>query len=381
MGIGNVLAQLFVEVKADTSQLSKGLKDAEKEAKGLTDSLGSLGKLLPALTVVSVVTGFAMMIHKAAEFGETVTNMATRTGMSTDAVQHLGNAAKLSGGSLQSLEQIIKLMQTSIGQAATLGGAAAASFERIGLSIRQIQGLSPDKQFYAIAAAIAAIPDMSSKVAAVRDIFGRSGTEVLVYIENLERAGALPIVTATQIKTLADAKLSIEKMDIAWTNLQNTFTATILPNLTPLINALADIINLIGNLQNQWPFAPQVAINAGLVPGPSGGWVVPPPGYGNEPYVPTPSTYPKGGSGLPWNPGGQGPFGYASGGIAMTPQMAMVGESVPEAIIPLSQMGGNNITIQAGAFMGNENDARRFARLIQDYLREDNRIRTTIRGT
>ena len=33
-------------------------------------------------------------------------------------------------------------------------------------------------------------------------------------------------------------------------------------------------------------------------------------------------------------------FGYATGGIAMTPQLAMVAERKPEAIIPLDDLGG-----------------------------------------
>ena len=77
---------------------------------------------------------------------------------------------------------------------------------------------------------------------------------------------------------------------------------------------------------------------------------------------------------------GLGPqYAYASGGFAMSPQIASVGEAGPEAIIPLSKMGGmggTNVTIQAGAFMGSREDARNFARMLQEIMRNENNTRT-----
>jgi hypothetical protein len=65
--------------------------------------------------------------------------------------------------------------------------------------------------------------------------------------------------------------------------------------------------------------------------------------------------------------------------------MGLVGESGPEAIIPLSHMspalagGGGGDTyevhIHAGAFTGTEIEARSFARHMAKYLREENKRR------
>jgi len=77
---------------------------------------------------------------------------------------------------------------------------------------------------------------------------------------------------------------------------------------------------------------------------------------------------------------GLGPkYAYASGGIASSPQIASLGEAGPEAVIPLSKMGGmggTNVTIQAGAFMGSREDARSFARMLQELMRNENNTRT-----
>lgn len=70
--------------------------------------------------------------------------------------------------------------------------------------------------------------------------------------------------------------------------------------------------------------------------------------------------------------------GFADGGIATRPIAGVFGEAGPEALIPLkgnNQLGTtniNNITIQVGALLGNDNDARIFAQRINDFLIEEN---------
>jgi len=68
------------------------------------------------------------------------------------------------------------------------------------------------------------------------------------------------------------------------------------------------------------------------------------------------------------------------GGIIRKPTLALLGESGGEAVVPLGNTTTTgktevNINISAGALMGNESEARRFARLIHRYLREEDRTR------
>ena len=70
----------------------------------------------------------------------------------------------------------------------------------------------------------------------------------------------------------------------------------------------------------------------------------------------------------------------ANGGPVSSGKSYLVGERGPEmfvpsrsgTIVPNSALGGVNITIQAGALMGNQNEARQFARSIYDALADEN---------
>ncbi len=74
---------------------------------------------------------------------------------------------------------------------------------------------------------------------------------------------------------------------------------------------------------------------------------------------------------------------HAAGGIFNQPTLGIIGEAGPEAVIPLDRLnnispqGGNyTVNISAGAFMGSREDARNFARMIQEVMRNENNTRT-----
>ncbi len=69
---------------------------------------------------------------------------------------------------------------------------------------------------------------------------------------------------------------------------------------------------------------------------------------------------------------------FQHGGIVTKPTLGMIGEAGPEAVIPLSRTGGMgstyNITIQAGAFLGNRSDAEKFGDWIMQIVRKKQRL-------
>ena len=102
--------------------------------------------------------------------------------------------------------------------------------------------MSPEEQFRAIAAAIAAIPDPAARAAAAMDIFGRTGVELLpLFASNLAeieaRAERLGIVLS------ADQTAAIEEMNDSLSLVRKTFDGIIgqvTANLAPVVTALAE---------------------------------------------------------------------------------------------------------------------------------------------
>ena len=66
--------------------------------------------------------------------------------------------------------------------------------------------------------------------------------------------------------------------------------------------------------------------------------------------------------------------GLAHGGIVTSPTLAMVGENGPEAVIPLSQMGGLTINFNESVFMEKEESINKLADRIYRVIKRDQRF-------
>jgi hypothetical protein len=126
-----------------------------------------------------------------------------------------------------------------------------------------------------------------------------------------------------------------------------------------LIGKINDLINAI--LQGLYPALDGIAGRAGTIgpaPGGGGGPVEePPPGRPGSPGTPNQPTNPNQPPPLPGPNDSPGPIPLAAGGIITTPTFALVGESGPEAVVPIpvynamldganQQQGGNSYSVQ-----------------------------------
>jgi hypothetical protein len=246
-GLDKALTDTDNKVSSAMGNVGKSVKEVQSPVSNLA---GLFSSLLPAIGVAGIISGLQAILTEGAAAGDSLVNMSIRTGIATDALQRLGYAAELGGGSLASMESIIRYMQSAIGGAIQGVGNMGETFKKLGLSVRELQSLSPDQQFYRIAEAVEAIPDPSEKVRAYREIFGRAGTDVAVYVQNLEAAGRLPILTQEQINNLAAGNQAMEVLGISWGQLSNSFAATIWPNFIPFIDSIATAVRWIGELSN-----------------------------------------------------------------------------------------------------------------------------------
>jgi uncharacterized coiled-coil protein SlyX len=168
--------------------------------------------------------------------------LAARLGMSVESLQALQMTAKMAG--VKELTPILQKMATVLGQASSGAKPAIEAFQQIGLSIDDLERMSPEQQFKAIAAAINALPTPAAKAAAAVKVFGEQGISLLPMLsqnlaeveERMKRLGAV---------VSADQSSAIEEMNDALAMTQAMFegiAGQVLGNLAPVVTALAEEI-------------------------------------------------------------------------------------------------------------------------------------------
>lgn len=184
--MANVVGRLNVLVGAQTTGLTKGLKQAETDvqrfagkaagwgrsiAAGLGIGLGIEGARRLAATVSSTVDEFDRLFSVASRTG---TKTSTLAGL-----QQMAENANLSAESVTTaLTKFQKVLSTASG-----GGAGKSAFAALGLDASQLKGVSMDEALGKVADALKAIPNPADRARVAIELFGRSGAEMLTIFE------------------------------------------------------------------------------------------------------------------------------------------------------------------------------------------------------
>lgn len=185
--VGGIKAgSAYVAIGGDSSALEKALDRISKKFRTMSETFTAIGKDLSKLgaTIIAPIAG-AVKVYES--MGESLFRASQRTGIAVSQLSALGYAAQQSGVEMESLENGMRKMQRTIGEAAGGSRQASEALAQIGLSVNDLQGLSPDQQFARIADAMKGMNDPTVAAAEAMKIFGRNGTQLLPL---LDRGGA-----------------------------------------------------------------------------------------------------------------------------------------------------------------------------------------------
>jgi hypothetical protein len=136
-------------------------------------------------SIRAVATTFQQFTSGAGRSIDQANKLSRALGITFGELRRLQLAADLSGASSEQLANAFTRAQITITKAGQGAPQATAALQRLGLSVKDLAGLSASDQFQRIAAAIAGIQDPARRSAAAVEIFGRSGAQLLPVFQGL----------------------------------------------------------------------------------------------------------------------------------------------------------------------------------------------------
>jgi len=247
-----------------SDRLAAGLKRAGLRLKAFGTQVSAVGSKLAMLGAAALapLLGASKVFSK---MGDDIAKMARRTGVGVEALSELRFAASQSGTELKSLELGLRRMQRSIYDAGRELSTAVDALADLGLTFKDLDGLSPEAQFKLIADRLASLEDPTTKAAIAMSLFGRSGTMLLPMmakgakgIEDLQaKARKLGLTMSTQ-DALAAERFT-DAMDSLWKSVKMAvfhIGAALAPVLQDLAEKSTDYVIRAG----QW-----IKANSGLI--------------------------------------------------------------------------------------------------------------------
>lgn len=208
-----------------------------------------------ARTVSSAVRSLVNFGQAQAEVIDGNSKLAARLGMTYGELAGLGLAAELSGVSMDQVAAAATKADVAFVKAANGSKQARAVFDRLGLSMEQLQGMSAAERFDAIAASIAALPTEAERAAAAVAIFGRAGAAMLpMFAQGAEGiAAARREAEAFGLTLTNEQGQNVEAMNDAFTRAQQAIqgvvgqiVAYLSPAVEAVTTAFSDFIGSVG---------------------------------------------------------------------------------------------------------------------------------------
>lgn len=280
------LSSLYVELISTAKGFSVGFDQAatqvkafEQDAKSLNSVLGKETKAAAAATTFNMgLVGSAMvgtatlytgalvaMANHTAEWGEKLTDMAARTHTSVEQLQIMGFAAEQNGASMEQMNTALERVAKLAADAAGGGTQANATFNAMGIAVRDSNGHLKDSStlLLEIADKFKGYADGAGETALASAIFGRSVGPDLVPMLNLgstgikelgdQLRGVNGIMTTEQAAAGDKFRDSLNLLLKATGGVGDAIGITLIPALTRLVEAITPLIAQFSTWLSRYP--------------------------------------------------------------------------------------------------------------------------------
>lgn len=234
------MAELKVKVGIDKSGFSTGLATLENAVQGFGGKIS--GILAGSFSFAAIGAG----ITKAISQGDQLQDLANRFGLAASSLQEIGNAASLSGASLEDVASAMNKLARNAGEAVSGNENMAKAFERIGLSVTDLQSMSPQDLFMSLSKSVASGKLGMEAFAVAQDLAGRGAATLM---ETFAMGPDLIRETGQAMGIFGDeTTLALSKASDAIKTFQNQLTlgfAAVVPYIQGIISRYQALVESI----------------------------------------------------------------------------------------------------------------------------------------
>lgn len=193
------------------------------------------------------------MVKETVELGGKLNDTAQMTGLSTEALQKWGYAAKLNSSSVDGVAVGVKKLSKGLADIGKETSPVRDAFNQLGISVNDpvVKSKDLNRILFLVATKFSAMPDGAKKTAIAMDLFGKSGAELIPTLnqgvtgivnagDELERLGG--VIDGSAIGRLDDLGDNIDRSKVALEGLKNQAVVALLPLLERMMNSFQEWI-------------------------------------------------------------------------------------------------------------------------------------------
>ena len=264
-------------IATDTTGMKPGIEDVKKlkdEAAKAAKAATELEKSMVAATakavafgagIAGVVVGVGYAVAQFVKLGLSISkyqDLADQTQSDPAGLAALQVTADVAGVSIDNIAMAMGRLNVRLAKANPETGQLTAVIKGLGLSFAELQKMTPEEKYRAIAVALNGFADGATKAAYAQILFGLNGTMQLRVMKELaQQTGSNNILTNEQIKLADDTVDALVRTKSEVRQFAQAFAA----NVNPAVNAATKALtSLIGELMGTGSEATRLAKNKGM---------------------------------------------------------------------------------------------------------------------
>jgi len=260
--MAKTIGKFAVNIGAVTTGFSKGLDKASKKSQSFSGGLkGMIGPLIAiGGAVLAARKAFGAFAEQFDEVDK-IAKFSAQTGVATEGLIALHHAGGLAGVGAEQVNKGVQKMTVNLGKAKAGSKAIQGELAGLGVSMTDLQGMTPDQQFQTLAGKIGAIEDPAKRADLAMKIFGKSGLELIpmfkggaaaiesARIETEQLGMSFSAVDAAKIEEANDAWARVK---MAGSGVVRMFAIHLAPAMMKISSTIVEVAKVVIEKIREW---------------------------------------------------------------------------------------------------------------------------------
>ena len=240
--LGTLTLDMILKLGGYEAGLDKAARISEKRMKQIQATASKVGTVIGA-AFVAAGAGLVAFVSAQTDAIASYQDIAEKIGDTAEAVASLKAATDVSGTSFDTVAAASIKLTSALSKTDDEAKGVGNALKAIGLNIEDFKKLSPVEQIDAVAKALAGFEDGANKTAVAVALFGKSGAELLPFLNDLaDGAERQTILTQAQIDAANELQETFAALKGQAGTLAQTLAADIIPVVLEVVKAFASLI-------------------------------------------------------------------------------------------------------------------------------------------
>ena len=255
------LLDLSAKISLDTSSYDKGLNDSSSKMSGFGDKLknglqtaakvGAAALTAVAGAATAVSSAIVKITKETTEHADEVDKQSQKLGLSRQAYQEWDYVLSQAGVEITSMSTGLKTLTNKLDDAKNGGEESQKMFEKLGISLNDLQTMSREDIFKATIKGFQGMADSTDRAALANKMFGRSGQELTALFnetanstdELIAKAHEYGMVMSDEaVQAGVDMQDSLDTLQKTFDGVKNNLASEFIPSFTEVVNGMTDLI-------------------------------------------------------------------------------------------------------------------------------------------